>query len=354
MDYYPGCRLHQIGPYIGKIRPSLARQLVLDHSSGGDWVWDPFCGSGTVPLECRLLGRNVVASDVNPYACALTRAKLHAPRSLDNCLAQLNKAALSRESHSGTGDIAPKWVLDFFHEQTLREIKSIASHFIRRRQYFHMGCLLSILHHQRPGFLSYPASHLVPYLRNKRFPRERYPEAYEYRDPIPRLESKIIRTLSFPPPPPITRFTVLQRSVIHRYLPSESIDTIITSPPYMNALDYARDNRLRLWLLGVEDFRTVKQREIGKINTFGSDMAITLRIMTDVLKPGGTCILVLGDVRHSSRSYNVPSMILDLVNIYAPALVLENQWSDTIPDRHRSRRNGRATRQESVMIFRRV
>jgi hypothetical protein len=352
---YAGCRLHEMSPYIGKVRPSLARQLVNDYSQPSHWVWDPFCGSGTIPLEARLLGRHVVASDVNPYACALTRAKLHAPLSEATWISQLAALAIiAKTMAKKSDDRTPDWVRAFFHEDTLSETKTLFAESLRRRLYFITGCLLGILHHQRPGFLSYPASHLVPYLRNNLFPQDQYPEAYEYRDPILRLNAKIRRVLAVPPPPCTTRYRILQKSVVDRYLPSESIDAIITSPPYMNALDYARDNRLRLWFLGIEDFRAIKQREIGKISTFASDIAITLQIMADVLKPGGSCVIVLGDVTRGNRSYDVPAMILNLINSNAKALVLEDQWTDVIPDSRRSRREGRATRHERVMIFRKV
>lgn len=355
IENYPGRKLHGIGPYIGKVRPILARQLVNDYSRPRQWIWDPFCGSGTIPLEAKLQGRHVVASDVNPYACILTRAKLHAPQSEAACIPQLSVLAIiAKAGAKKTDDGTPDWVRDFFHKETLNETKALARECLKRRWYFIAGCLLGILHHQRPGFLSYPASHLVPYLRNDLFPRDQYPEAYEYRDPIPRLDAKIRRVLATPPPERTTRYRILQKSVFNRYLPPRSIDAIITSPPYMNALDYAKDNRLRLWFLGVEDFRGIKGREIGKISTFESDMATVLRTMADVLKPGGACILVLGDVSQASRSYDVPAMMLDIVNSTGNALMLENQWSDTIPDKRRSRRNGRATRHERVMIFRRT
>jgi len=191
-DDYPGRKLHEIGPYIGKVRPALARQLVNDYSRLGDWVWDPFCGSGTVPLEARLLGRHVIASDVNPYARVLTRAKLNAPQSRAAGMAQLAVlATVTKIETENTADEAPNWVRAFFHEKTLSQTKALLAESLRRRRYFIAGCLLGILHHQRPGFLSYPASHLVPYLRDNRFPRDRYPEAYEYRDPIPRLNQAV-------------------------------------------------------------------------------------------------------------------------------------------------------------------
>jgi hypothetical protein len=242
---YPGYKLHQIAPYIGKMRPGLARQLVSDYSDRADWVWDPFCGSGTVALECKLLCRNVIAADINPYACALTRAKLYAPTSKENCVARLSSMSEILENLPREGlDEVPTWVRSFFHERTLKETQALILELLRKRRYFELGCLLGILHHQRPGFLSYPASHLVPYLRDQLYPQSKYPEAYAYRDPIPRLKAKIERMLDSPPPPKSSKFRVLCKSVLEQYVPDGYVNVVITSPPYMDALDYARDNRL--------------------------------------------------------------------------------------------------------------
>ena len=352
IDNYPGRKLHEIGPYIGKVRPLLARKLVNDYSRPFQWILDPFCGSGTIPLEARIQGRHVIAADVNPYACILTKAKFHTPASEDTCIPQVAVLANIIKIAKNTDDWTPEWVSNFFHKKTLNETKVLVKECLNRRWYFLAGCLLGILHHQRPGFLSYPSSHLVPYLRNNLFPRDKYPEAYEYRDPIPRLNNKIKRILSTPLPRCTTRYRILQKSVFDRYLPPCSIDAIITSPPYMNALDYARDNRLRLWFLGIEDFRAVKRREIGKISTFKSDMTIALRAMTNALKLGGACVMVLGDVARGNRSHDVAGMVLDIINNNGKALILEHQWNDAMPDKRRSRRSGRATHNEKVMVFR--
>lgn len=354
MSMYPGYTLHQTSPYIGRIRPSLARHLILKYSKEGDWVWDPFCGSGTIPLECRLLSRHVIAADVNPYACALSRAKLHAPVSQDVCRAQLNSAAkeLQRPPRANLSE-APQWVKSFFHECTLRETRTLMSEFIRKRQYFNAGCLLGILHHQRPGFLSYPASHLVPYLRERLYPRDLFPEAYEYRNPIPRLLAKIERVLKYPPPPVTSRFRVLQESALLKYLPNRCMDAVITSPPYMDALEYARDNRLRLWFLDTNDYKTIKQKEIRRISTFQSEMMTSLRIMSQALRPGGACVLILGDVISGNRNYDLSEMISSLVTAQIGELCFESKLTEDIPDQRRTRRNGRATKKETILAFRR-
>jgi len=353
-DDYPGYKLHQVAPYIGKMRPALARRLILDHSEQGDWIWDPFCGSGTVALECRLLGRNVVASDINPYACALTRAKLYAPKSKENCLSKLDLAAqMLKNLPEGENDEVPLWVKSFFHERTLKETRVLISELSRGRRYFELGCLLGILHHQRPGFLSYPASHLVPYLRDQLYPPSKYPAAYDYRDPIPRLKAKIERILNSPLPPIPSKFRVLCKSVLEQYLPDSNVNVAITSPPYMDALDYARDNRLRLWFLGINDYKSIKSKEIGKVSTFEEDMLATLQIMSRVTKLGGACILVLGDLRRGSATYDIPTMISRVVKNKVRGLSLERQWFECVPNDRRARRNGRATQRETIMVFRR-
>lgn len=63
----------------------------------------------------------------------------------------------------------------------------------KHNEYFFQACILGILHHVRPGFLSYPASHLVPYLRRKMYPPEQFPKMYSYRDVRSRFLAKVRR-----------------------------------------------------------------------------------------------------------------------------------------------------------------
>ncbi len=54
----------------------LIERLVLASSQQGDVVFDPFCGSGTVPVVCKRLGRNFIACDINPKFVELARLRL--------------------------------------------------------------------------------------------------------------------------------------------------------------------------------------------------------------------------------------------------------------------------------------
>lgn len=42
----------------------------------GDLVWDPFTGSGSLPIECKRLGRNFIASELLPEVAEQARARL--------------------------------------------------------------------------------------------------------------------------------------------------------------------------------------------------------------------------------------------------------------------------------------
>src|SRR5579863_6627935 len=76
------CSLHQLSPYIGKIKSSIAGALIEQYSRKGDLVVDPFAGAGTVPLEASIRGRRAFGADISPYARILSHAKLSPPPSL--------------------------------------------------------------------------------------------------------------------------------------------------------------------------------------------------------------------------------------------------------------------------------
>ena len=65
--------MHQLAPYVGKLKSGMVRVLVELYSKPGDVVLDPFCGAGVVPLECIIMGRHTVANDLSPYAYTITR-----------------------------------------------------------------------------------------------------------------------------------------------------------------------------------------------------------------------------------------------------------------------------------------
>lgn len=57
--------LHQLSPYIGKIKSSIAGDLIEKYTNPGELVIDPFSGAGTIPLEALIRGRRTFAADIS-------------------------------------------------------------------------------------------------------------------------------------------------------------------------------------------------------------------------------------------------------------------------------------------------
>src|SRR5260370_13762059 len=77
---------HQLAPYIGKLKSRIASSLIRQYSKKGDTIFEPFSGSGVVPLEALMAGRGVIANDLNPYAAVLTQAKIFPIPTLDSAI----------------------------------------------------------------------------------------------------------------------------------------------------------------------------------------------------------------------------------------------------------------------------
>mgnify|MGYP002534769671 FL=1 len=65
------------GDYRGNCPPQVPRNLILKYTKENDIVLDPFCGSGTSLIECKLLNRKGIGIDVNVEALKLAKSRLN-------------------------------------------------------------------------------------------------------------------------------------------------------------------------------------------------------------------------------------------------------------------------------------
>ncbi len=345
--------IHQLAPYVGKMKSGMAKALIEEFSREGDIVLDPFCGSGVVPYEALLAGRHAVGNDLNPYAYVLTRGKLSAPSSESEALIRAEKALAEATHAKVETKTIPDWVRAFFHPKTLEETVALTAILRRREEYFLLSCLLGILHHVRPGFLSYPASHLVPYLRIKKYPRKEFPEMYGYRPLAPRLFAKISRAYRrFQLLKSSLRSLVLQENATSLSLKSNSVDAVVSSPPYYGALDYGRDNRLRLWFLGVPDYKKIDVKLTSNEKVYIPEMTRAVGEILRVLKPNKCAALVLGDYNRNGHTRDSGAALVKIVqDSYASAASAKKVLVDEIPDDRRTRRRTRTTKRESIILI---
>jgi len=100
-------------------------------------------------------------------------------------------------------------------------------------------------------------------------------------------------------------------------LPNESIDGIITSPPYSIALNYVANDAHALKALGY-DLNNIKEGFIGvrgagfnKFRLYNSDMSKCFREMYRVLKPNKFCIIVIGNVTYQNEEVNTTGITIE-------------------------------------------
>jgi len=349
--------LQQLAPYVGKMKSGMVRVLINLYSKPGEIVLDPFSGSGVVPLEAVLAQRGAWANDLSPYAYVLTRGKLEAPSSEQIAVQQAKELVNMVEDRAQSVDLdsVPEWVREFYHPQTLQEILVAFQILKEQKNYFLTSCLLGILHHVRPGFLSYPASHLVPYLRKSKYPIEQFPKMYAYRDIRSRFLAKVelaYRNHMMPPNWEIRRFQVWQQNSMNLPIEDGQVDAIISSPPYFGALDYARDNRLRLWFLGCDDWKALDASLTANRKVYLPQMSICLKEMYRLIKPRGHCILVLGDVNRDGKTMRTAEILADLAReITQGGFIVKEIYDDHIPDERRSRRHTQTTHFERILVM---
>lgn len=337
------------------MRPELAAWAIDACTNPGDHVYDPFCGSGTVLLEAQSRGRIAVGSDLNPYAVLLSRAKLNAskeslPSNGPEFIAKYLTQVEDLKPTILTKNLSQE-LQDMYHPDTLISLLAWVKVLQDQGDDFGLACLMGIAHHQRPGFLSYPASHTVPYLRNKSFPKESFPELYEYRDVESRLQRKIDRALSRLP-----EFANLVESGSVSLgnsgdLDGESIfDAIITSPPYMGQLHYGRDNRVRLELLGHRNWQELDGAVSPRLNVFLERSVEWLSDWSRLLKPGGTLSVLVGDKTNTTRrpfADLVANLVLDSGTIYKEI----GTTTSPIPSRRRVRKGCEGSSSELLLQF---
>ncbi len=262
-----------VHPFPARMAPGLALE-VLAESSRPLRILDPMSGSGTVLAVASSKGHHAIGVDLDPLAVLISRVwttAIDVQGVRDTATMVLEHArhifpslptrnAYPRNADSETRRFTRYW----FDDYARRQLASLATAIERIRDSAlreALWCAFSrlIITKQSGASLAMDLSHSRPHRKFKRAPAEPFRKFLSAAD---RVTSNCIdrrsRTCS-----PETH--VYEGDARCLDLQDESIDLVITSPPYLNAIDYLRCSKFSLVWMGysIGDLRRIRSTAVG-------------------------------------------------------------------------------------------
>jgi hypothetical protein len=111
-------------------------------------------------------------------------------------------------------------------------------------------------------------------------------------------------------------------------IPTDSVDLVVTSPPFLDIVDYAGDNWLRCWFLGI-DPKSVKLTVPKKLDQWKTAMTEVFHELHRVLIPGGHVAFEVGEVRGGTIKLEEVVLPCGIAAGLEPRLVLINDQKFT-------------------------
>jgi tRNA G10 N-methylase Trm11 len=325
-----GHALHSLCSYQGKMKPSLANQLIDVFLPAAGRMLDPFAGVGTIPFEAALRGATTFAFDISPAALAISRAKLGRPRKeeADAVLARL-EGFIGRNGVT-TGEVREAGKIrfngslaEYFHPQTFKEV-ILARRFFKNNppqsasESMVMASLLHILHGNRPYALSRRSHPITPFApTGKR----------EYKHLTSHLRTKIYRSLYATLPEEFREGEVLECDATACWPQHvDKLDAIVTSPPFFDSTRFYLANWMRLWFAGWErtDFGFRPRSFVDELQKESfSIYEPVFRQARERLRPGGVLVLHLGWSHKCD-------MLLELERVASPWFTVADRFSESV------------------------
>lgn len=327
-----GHNYHSLCSYQSKLKPSIAHFLIQWFTKPSDKVLDPFGGVGTIPLEAKILGRSSIMTDISPTAYIVAKAKVESIDRTDVLLSyksitefikeNKNSLDISEDLHNYSDFGFNKKLGDYYETETFKEILSARKWLKMRTEgditkltsadSFIAGCLLHILHGNRPYSLSRRSHPIIPFAPTGSF---------EYRSLEKRLWEKYLRTYDDTISNSIIPGNVYYKDArkLSDYLSCERVDAIITSPPFIHSTRFHINNWIRNWFCGWEPhhFNIMKMNFVEVLQE--KDINIYHDLLEDwskILKPKGLVIFHLGTTKDFDM---IEEIILRLPKCYSVA-----------------------------------
>lgn len=267
---------HWIYPYKGKFHPQMIRALLnIIGLREGNTVLDPFSGSGTTALEAQLLGINFIGIDISPLCVIQGKVKTESIYVLD-------------EIEKIKNDITKKIIPGLFQtNENYYEFINKLSNDERVKNFYILARLVAISDNSRRS-----RDFINSFLKNVDLMIKSVKDYMQIKKNLNlnlgnvKIEVGDSRNIK---------------------LPDNSVDGIITSPPYSIALDYVQNDIHSLKDLGYdvleirEDFIGVRGNGRSRIDLYNEDMKKSYKEMFRVLKPNKYAVIVIGNATYQGK-----------------------------------------------------
>lgn len=332
-----GHSLHEVS-YRACFKPSLPAFFIERLSKPGDLVLDPFMGRGTTALEASLRSRVPCGNDVNPLSEMLVRPRLMPP-SLTAVHERIDSLDLW-----WSGDI-DKDLLVFFHPETLRALYAMRAYFLRRDEsgeldavddWLRMVCVNRLTGHSNGFFSVYtlPPNQATSADGQRRI-NEKRKQVPEQRDVGAILKKKSKALLADVQPLLGNQQEFASRAVLMTgaassmpQLADQSVQLVVTSPPFLDVVQYATDNWLRCWFCGI-DAKAVAITMARTVEAWQKAMYDAFVELFRVVRSGGYVAFEVGEVRKGKIRLEEAALPVAQKAGFVPELVMINAQNFT-------------------------
>ncbi len=332
--------LHEVS-YRACFKPQLPKFFIENLSQKGDFIYDPFLGRGTTAIEAALLGRNIIGNDINPLSQIFTEARLQIPN-LDELKAYLNEINLDKA-------IDTNYDLNmFFEEKTLKELCNLRAFILEKEsqqglnkydKWIRMVATNRLTGHSKGFFSVYtmPPNQAVSRARQIKIndKKQQKPEYKDVKEIILKKSKSLLRNIN---QQYIKNLESASNEAVFlnndasktKNIPDNIVSLTVTSPPFLDVIQYAKDNWMRAWFNGIDYNEVEKNMTMSKkIEDWCDKMQSVFYELYRITKPGGHVAFEVGEVRNGKIRLDEYVVPLGIKANFKPICILINEQDFT-------------------------
>lgn len=270
ISYSQTALTHGLHKYPAKFFPELPRWLTKRYSKEGDLILDPFCGSGTTNVEALLLRRHSVGIDVDPFSRFISKVKTTPLNEQE--LLEAEKILLEKVVQYTPEKVKPEDIPDFpyrdnwFNKEIIKELAYLKKIIFSLEtdkdvKEFFLVCFSSIIRS-----VSNADDNCTRTVIRKKLNKQVYPSMALVRF-TETILSEVPKMIEFSRLVPEGIEVKFPNNMDARFIdyPENTFDLAVTSPPYVNAVDYPRTHQLEMYWLGFANgsLTPLKKKHVG-------------------------------------------------------------------------------------------